>query len=266
MTAGMLEVTDRAAAASARSAALGGAGVGLGVAESPRGVGNARSVPFPAQLRAKLEDRAGQELYHLQGVASVTDTPYEMWDMFGPYDEIVARRAFTETLAADPDVAFLTNHRGVTMARTTNGTLILAMSDAGLAADAWLNPKRQDVSDLVIAIDDKNIDEMSFAFMLEDGRWSEDFTSYTITKLSIHRGDVSAVNYGANPYTSIAARSREILADLDHLPAGAVRAAMARLASRTDIPDLSSRPVASQSDGVSDGSLEMVAAWLSIEN
>jgi hypothetical protein len=65
--------------------------------------------------------------------------------------------------------------------------------------------------------------------MLEEGWWSEDFTTFKITKLDIHRGDVSAVNYGANPYTSIAARSREILADLEQLPEGAKRAALARL-------------------------------------
>ena len=54
-----------------------------------------------------MEDRNGQQLYHLTGSPSVTDKPYEMYDMFGPYEEIVAREAFTDTLAAEPDVAFL---------------------------------------------------------------------------------------------------------------------------------------------------------------
>lgn len=224
---------ERKAAAEARAA--GAAQANYYRSRSPEATdwkapcGTARSLPFAAQLRASLEDRDGQELYHLNGIASVTDKPYEMWDMFGPYEEIVSSRAFTDTLAAKPDVAFLVNHRGVTMARTTNGTLELGMAGEGLQSDAWLNPKRQDVKDLVIAIEDKNIDQMSFAFMLEEGRWSEDFTQFTITKLDIDRGDVSAVNYGANPYTSIAARSREILDDLEHLPDGAKRAALARL-------------------------------------
>ena len=65
--------------------------------------------------------------------------------MFGPYEEIVAREAFTDTLAAEPDVAFLVNHKGVTMARTTNGSLELAMVSDGLGMDAWVNPKRTDV-------------------------------------------------------------------------------------------------------------------------
>lgn len=202
---------------------------------APSGVGQARSLPFPAQLRAKLVEHNGQERYHLEGHASVVDTPYEMWDMFGPYEEIIDRGAFDETLAANPDVAFLVNHRGVTMARTTNDTLRLKMDDVGLLTEAWLNPKRQDVSDLVVAIEDRDITEMSFAFMLEEGWWSDDFETFKITKVNLDRGDTSAVNYGANPYTDVAARSREILSDLDHLPAGAARAALARLRARDDV-------------------------------
>jgi hypothetical protein len=100
----------------------------------------------------------------------------------------------------------------------------------------------------VIAIDDKNVTEMSFAFMIEDGKWSPDFTEYRINAYDIDRGDVSAVNYGANPYTSVAARAREILADLDHLNPGAARAALERLQHR---PDMAAQilPSAPQTDG-----------------
>lgn len=227
---------DRVAAAAARAAAYGGIG---GESQTrtapPQEVGAARLVPAPAQMRAQLGERNGQELYHLEGTASVTDTPYRMFDVFGEYDETVARSAFDETLASNPDVAFLLNHRGMTMARTQAGTLELRMTEQGLRSDAWLNPKRQDVKDLIVAIDDGNITEMSFAFMLEDGEWSEDFSEFRITKLDINRGDVSAVNYGANPYTSIAARSIEILSDLERLPTGAARAALDRLNARDDV-------------------------------
>jgi hypothetical protein len=196
--------------------------------------GAARSLSFPAELRATKRDWNGKPMHNLVGIASVTNTPYEMYDMFGPYEEIIDHGAFGETLSADPDVAFLLNHRGMTMARTrakdgSERTLSLKMVNEGLEADAWLNPKRQDVADLITAIDDGNIDQMSFAFMLEEGWWSEDFETFKITKLDIDRGDVSAVNYGANPYTSIAARSREILDDVEMLPLGAKRAALASL-------------------------------------
>jgi HK97 family phage prohead protease len=205
---------------------------------APTGIGRARMAAFPAQLRAEMVDYKGERRYYVTGHASVVEVPYEMWDDHGPYMEIIDRGAFDKTLASNPDVAFLVNHRGVTMARSTNDSLRLEMDDVGLRVTAWLNPKRQDVSDLVTAVQDRDITEMSFAFMLGDdgGVWSPDFETFRIREADIDRGDVSAVTYGANPYTDVAARSREILADLDRLPAGAARAAVARLQARTDVP------------------------------
>lgn len=237
MTRASSDADRRQAAAARREAAGQATGRGVARRKAPTGVGQSRMAAFPAQMRAELVEHQGQRRYHLQGHASVVDTPYEMWDQFGPYMEVIERGAFDKTLANEPDVAFLVNHRGVTMARTTSGTLQLGMDDIGLKTDAYLNPKRQDVSDLVTAVEDKDVTEMSFAFFLGDGagRWNEDFTEFRIGEADIDRGDVSAVNYGANPYTDVAARSREVLADLDHLPAGAARAAVARLQARPDL-------------------------------
>jgi HK97 family phage prohead protease len=199
--------------------------------------GAARLAAFPAQMRATVlpegDQRAG--LNQLDGYASMVDRAYEMWDFVGPYEEVVAAGAFDATLAANPDVAYLVNHKGVTMARTTNGTLELEADALGLRTRAYVNPKRTDVRDLVVAIEDKNVTEMSFAFMIEDAKWSDDYEKFTILRVDIDRGDVSAVNYGANPYTSVAARSREILHDLDELPTGAAREAMSRLFAREDM-------------------------------
>jgi HK97 family phage prohead protease len=202
--------------------------------QAPTGVSASRRLTFPAQKRAKLVQYNGQDRYHVTGHASVYETRYEMWDNFGPYWEIVSRGAGAKSLANDPDVAYLVNHAGITMARTTNGSLQLSEDDIGLFTEAWLNPKRLDVQTIVIAIEDKNITEMSFAFMLPDGggRWSQDFSEFRIDEYDIDRGDVSDVTYGANPYTDVAARSREVLADIDHLPEGAARAALERLQLR----------------------------------
>jgi HK97 family phage prohead protease len=186
------------------------------------GPGMRRESPFGAEVRGKLEKRDGKELYHLHGYATVFDTPYPMWDMFGEYDEIVRGGAADLTLAKEPDVSFLVNHGGVTMARTTNGSLELEADKVGLAQDAWLNPDRSDVQILMSAIDDKLITEMSFAFMIPDagGWWSEDFQTFEIRQFDLDRGDVSAVNYGANPYTSIAARAREVMTHIRLLTPG----------------------------------------------
>jgi HK97 family phage prohead protease len=158
--------------------------------------------------------------------------------MFGEYTETVDRSALSKSLANGPDVAWLTNHRGVTMARTTNGTLELKVKTnedgyQGLYSDAYLNPDRQDVRDIVSAIVDGLVDEMSFGFMLNDGVWNDDYTEFRITEADINRGDVSAVNYGANPFTSIQARTADVLEDLNRIPTVALVRAQQIIAERT---------------------------------
>lgn len=198
------------------------------------GWGDSReNINFPTTMpmRATLDSSKGKDLYHVHGYASVYDKAYPMWDTFGEYEEVVVHGAFARTLASDPDVAFLVNHGGVTMARTTNGTLTLAHDVLGLVTDAWLNPARTDVSDIIVAIEDEMVTEMSFAFMIPDGGgvWSEDFTRFEIRTADINRGDVSAVNYGASPWTSIASRAREVLMHAGDIPAGMQRALAAKL-------------------------------------
>jgi HK97 family phage prohead protease len=199
--------------------------------------GERRVKSFPGKLQARLVDRGGKQFYHVDGFATVFERGYPMWDLFGEYTEVMDSTSLTRSLMGNPDVAWLVNHRGVTMARTTNGTLQLSLQTTpdgynGLHADAYLNPDRQDVRDIVSAIVDGLVDEMSFAFMLEDGQWNDDYTEFRITQAEINRGDVSAVNYGANPFTSIQARTADILADLEKIPAAALGRAQHTVAKR----------------------------------
>lgn len=210
-------------------------------AAMPAGVHRPDNPGIPATLRAVTVQRNGKELYQLSGVASVTDKPYEMYDWLGTYDEIIERGAFVETLAADPDVSFLINHTGMTLARTTNRTLDLRLGATGLECDAYLNPQRSEVDSLVRGIDDGDITEMSFAFMLEEGWWSDDFETFRISKLSMNRGDVSAVNYGANPFTTIGARTARMLRDLVEISPAAARKAITILQGRGDVAELARR-------------------------
>jgi HK97 family phage prohead protease len=198
------------------------------------GIGTARQVPCKTTVKAVTEMRNGKELVHTFGFFTRYNMPYPMWDQFGEYDEQTKPGSGAESLASNPDVSWLVNHKGVTMARTTNGTLELAEKPEGGWHDGWLNPQRQDVKDIVIAIQDYSVDQMSYAFMIPEGGgwWNDDFTAFDIVKWDIHRGDVSAVNYGANPFTDITARTAEVLQDLEHLPAGALHEAGARLARR----------------------------------
>lgn len=190
-----------------------------------------------ARLTAVSKRRDGKEFVFVNGYATVYDRPYEMWDMYGPYDEVVSMGAADETLASNPDTAFLVNHRGLTMARTTNGSLDLGTDTSGMEYQAWLNPTRPDVQLLRTAIDDGEITESSFAFLITRGEWSDDFLTFYIRAFDINRGDVSPVNYGANPFTSVSARTREILNELSHLPGPAAREAVRRLSERLQIPD-----------------------------
>lgn len=198
-----------------------------------------RDLSAQSQLRAKKVDRDGKPFFQVEGYYTVYERGYEMWDWAGPYTEIVSADAGEKTTAANPDVVYLVNHAGLAMARTVAGTLELWSDATGGGNRAYLNPQRQDVKDLVAAIDDGTITEQSFAFMIVAGQWSPDYTEFRINEYDIDRGDTSAVNYGANPYTSVAARSREILDALDHLPAGAARAALDRLSHRPDLEQMS---------------------------
>lgn len=194
---------------------------------------SARDPKFPATLRAQTVSRDGKSFYRLEGIASVVETWYPMFDFYGEYEEMVAAGAFDRTLAENPDVVFLLNHRGMTMARTRANTLELDLDESGsLRSVAYLNPERQDVKDLVLAVDDENITEMSFAFRIRRGQWNPDYTTYTILEVDIDRGDVSAVNYGANPFTSIAARTQQVIDGIDHLEGVPLQAAYARIQAR----------------------------------
>lgn len=153
------------------------------------------------------------------GFASVTERGYEMWDMFGPYTEVVALDAFDSTLSAEPVVEFVVNHGaggGLPMASTRNGTLALeAVKDGdetGLRFDADVDATRTDVADMLKAMSRGDLAEASFRFHIVRGQWSPDYSEYRILEVDLHRGDVSAVNFGANPHASSGLRSAEPVA------------------------------------------------------
>jgi len=196
--------------------------------------GQGRMSAFPAELRSAVVTRDGKQYLQVDGYATVFNRGYQMWDEAGPYQEVADAHMLDRSLAMNPDVAFLTNHRGITMARTTNGSLTMNKDDHGLAIQAFLNLDRQDVRDLASAIGDKLIDEMSFAFMIDNGSWDDDFTTYTLNQVNINRGDVSAVNYGANPYTSIGARAQAFMREVINMPVSVKRAAMGVLLKGND--------------------------------
>lgn len=152
----------------------------------------------------QVRDAADGSTLEFRGHASVYEQAYEMWDMFGPYTEIVSAGAGTDSLArGDLDVPLVLGHDQLRrLARTTTGTLALTEDDTGLSVYApALDPADYDVAYIAPKLRSGLIDEMSFAFRIESGQWSPDYTEYRINRYDIHRGDVAIVGYGANPYT-----------------------------------------------------------------
>ncbi len=157
------------------------------------------AAPTVVQLRAD----AGTDNLQFTGVASATERGYEMHDAFGVYTEVISAGAFDDTLRADGlDVPLVLGHDQLRrIARTTNGSLRLSTTDDGLLVEAELDPTDDDVRYIAPKLRAGLIDEMSFAFRIDAGSWSPDFTEYRIESVDIHRGDVSIVGWGANPYT-----------------------------------------------------------------
>jgi HK97 family phage prohead protease len=158
------------------------------------------------ELRNATVESAGLSF---TGIASVTERGYSMWDAFGEYEEIVSRDAFGDTLQRDGlDVPLVIGHDQLRrIARTTNDTLQLAQGPDGLEVRASLDPDDPDVQYAQTKMRQGLLDEMSFGFRIDSGSWSPDYTQYRIQAVDLHRGDVSIVGWGANPYTTGGIRS-----------------------------------------------------------
>lgn len=191
-----------------------------------------RALPFrDVELRAKPDGTGGDTLT-FTGYACITEVGYEMEDWLGPFTEVVRQGAFTKTLAEGADVPFLVNHAGLTLARTKSGTMRLAEDDTGLHTEADLDPASPHVAALRSAMDRGDVDEMSFGFWITRQQWSPDFDQRDILEVSLNKGDVSVVNFGANPNTAGAQlNSRAITAQLQRLTADERREVFDRLAA-----------------------------------
>lgn len=211
----------------------------------PSGIAR-RSFPARFEVRAKADGTGGTR-YELEGYASIYDTPYEMWDWCGAYMETVAAGAGAKTLAENPDVVLVLNHEGMPMARTKAGSLELTEDSTGLHMRAPNLPGGLTVvRDVVLAVEEGLLDEMSFAFRILRWKWSPDYTQFDITEYSIHRGDVSVVTFGANPATTVDLRGADVDAALERMTPGQLAEAHKRIGAKLagDAPDIAAPPAA----------------------
>lgn len=120
----------------------------------------------------------------------------------GGFVERVDPAAFDVSLRDRPDVRALINHDpSHLLGRTLSGTLRIATDSTGLAYEVDV-PDRQDARDLVASMERGDLDQSSFAFdVLPDGDdWAlteQGMPLRTLTRVSIHNGDVSPVTYPA---------------------------------------------------------------------
>lgn len=248
-------MTDLAKAAQARAAASVQPGDRPSHRSAPNG-GTGATVQVIRSVEL-LRSASGTSISgKVGGYASVTESPYQMRDEFGPYQEIVTAGAFAGTLAANPLVEFTVNHGaggGLPMAHTRNGTLTLGEDETGLLYLATVDPNRSDVADLLAALARGDMAEASFKFRIESGQWSPDYSEFRINAVDLDRGDVSAVNFGANPAATSEVR------------------ALADIAARAlDAPDVNMMTQVlgwlSSIDMIVDEAQETLAAYLQVPN
>ena len=164
---------------------------------------------------ADFELRKQGDNLALRGYASVFNAPYDMYGgpEKGGWTEVVSSDAFDQTLREKPDLHLLINHEGLPLARTKSGTLLLSVDKTGLLVDVPnLDRRDPDVQRLEVKMNRGDLDEMSFAFRVKRDEWDEDDSQRTLREVSLHKGDVSVVNFGANPATSV--HLRAILTEL----------------------------------------------------
>lgn len=161
---------------------------------------------FETRSGLPVEVRESETGLTVEGYAALFDTPTNIGDVF---IEQIARGAFTKALERGDDVEFLINHGGLPIARSTAGNLYLEEDEKGLKMRAVLDPSDPDVMRIVPKMRAGMLDQMSFAFQATGQRWDspgDGLDVRTITDVMLF--DVSVVNRGAYPDTTIALRSR----------------------------------------------------------
>lgn len=142
--------------------------------------------------------------FTFDGIASVTNTPYQVRDQWGDYAETIAPGAFTKTLKEKADVRLLINHEGTPLARTKSGTLKLTAAPH-LRAVAELDPANPKVQEIRSAMSRGDLDQMSIGFRVHKQEWNSDYTERNIREVELF--DVSVVTYPASPTTTASLRA-----------------------------------------------------------
>lgn len=179
---------------------------------------------FTAEYRADVENNI------IRGIPIVFG---QSTDIGGMFEEVIDEKAISDKVLKD--VRFFYNHdlNSKPLARTRykdgrEGTLKLTLTENGVEMEAKVNRERSDANDLYLAIEDGDVDGMSFMFGIAEERWEKLETSYPkriITKIDPVI-EVSAVNFPAYPQTSIDVARAELSLESDKKALESARATL----------------------------------------
>jgi HK97 family phage prohead protease len=172
-----------------------------------------RNAPAPALASSGSVDGDG---VHVWGYGSTFATAAEPEYPVGNPErngfwERIGRTAFNRVKSENPDVVLNIGHgqggSGLPLARTKSGTLRLSVDDTGLRWEATLDPSDPEVQSLLPKLRRGDVTGASFGFRVTSDVWSDDMKHREITGISMHQGDCSIVDFGANPGASTQLRA-----------------------------------------------------------
>lgn len=142
--------------------------------------------------------------FYVEGYATTFDKPYLLYEYDGQkYFERIDRNAL---VGADmSDVIMQYDHSGKVLARLSNKTLGVEVTESGLFTFADLSKSRA-AQDMFEEIKNGLITKMSWAFRVTEDSYDRETRTRTILKVA-KVYDVSAVSIPANGDTEISARS-----------------------------------------------------------
>lgn len=178
-------------------------------------------VVSPIEIRA--DDGESSTLRSVVGHAAVFDRLSEELGIPGmSFRERIRRGAFRRALDEGQDTVLLIEHDSRwPLARTRSGTLELSEDPRGLRSFARIDTRQTYAADLVVAMERRDVDQMSFGFVAGTDEWLErrndDGTVEIIRDVvEVERlFDVSVVTFPAYPQTDVALRAGVVVAGVE---------------------------------------------------
>jgi phage head maturation protease len=132
-------------------------------------------------------DAAPNNLLVFRGYATVFGTKYTIADKIGVgvAGEVCPRQ---DPWPRNCDTTFLLNHSEMSLARTNSGTLKLSTDSTGPQVEARLHARSQQVEEIKLGVERRDLSEMSFAFVCVRSQRSGDFSERQILQADIENG------------------------------------------------------------------------------